>query len=642
MCGIGGIIGNNINKVIVNNFNTLLSHRGPDDYNFLFLFNENSFIKTKNPNPENKPILFLIHRRLSIIDLTDKALQPMSSENNNYHIIFNGEIYNYLELKQELIRKGYSFFSTSDTEVLLKCYMEYKENCLNKLVGMFAFAILNIKDKELFLARDFFGIKPLYYIHNNNFFAFSSEIKPLLSLIQKPTINKQKLYEYLANNLTDYDEEIIIKDIKQLPLSHYLKVNFQDLNNIKITKQRYYELKLNEIKDITFEEAKNKLRELFLKNIELHLRSDVMIGCCLSGGIDSSSIVSAIKYLYPNTELHTFSFVVDNFELSEEKYVDIIIKEKNTIGHKVKINDEDLIYDLDELIKCQEIPFGSTSIYAQHRVFKLVKENNIKVVLDGQGADELLAGYDGYSYLKILELIKKNKFLKALSFSYSLSRNPHKNNMLKLALKLIKRKLLFFLYPPKKNKNNINLIPPYLNKDYFKDVNLDYLALFSHNRNDIVDLVKNELINTLFKTSLPQLLRYEDRNSMYYSIESRVPFLTPELAEFILNLPLNYIINDQGTTKYIFREALKGITPDPILQRKDKIGFTPPETRWLSKMKSIIIDLINKNSNLPFFNYNYIKEKYINNLENLYNLDFTLWRIINTIKWIELFNISIS
>jgi asparagine synthase (glutamine-hydrolysing) len=397
MCGIGGIIGNNINKVIVNNFNTLLSHRGPDDYNFLFLFNENSFIKTKNPNPENKPILFLIHRRLSIIDLTDKALQPMSSENNNYHIIFNGEIYNYLELKQELIRKGYSFLSTSDTEVLLKCYMEYKENCLNKLVGMFAFAILNIKDKELFLARDFFGIKPLYYIHNNNFFAFSSEIKPLLSLIQKPTINKQKLYEYLANNLTDYNEEIIIKDIKQLPLSHYLKVNFQDLNNIKITKQRYYELKLNEIKDITFEEAKNKLRELFLKNIELHLRSDVMIGCCLSGGIDSSSIVSAIKYLYPNTELHTFSFVVDNFELSEEKYVDIIIKEKNTIGHKVKINDEDLIYDLDELIKCQEIPFGSTSIYAQHRVFKLIKENNIKVVLDGQGADELLAGYDGYS-----------------------------------------------------------------------------------------------------------------------------------------------------------------------------------------------------------------------------------------------------
>ncbi len=215
--------------------------------------------------------------------------------------------------------------------------------------------------------------------------------------------------------------------------------------------------------------------------------------------------------------------------------------------------------------------------------------------------------------------------------------------MLKLATKLIKRKLLFFLYPPNKNdKTKINLIPPYLNKEYFKDVSFDYLNYFTHHKNDnIYDLVRTELINTLFITSLPNLLRYEDRNSMRFSIESRVPFLTPEFTEFILSLPINYIISPNGITKYIFREALKGITPEKILERKDKIGFTPPEKRWLSHIKNYITNLL-QNSNLPFFDYTYIKEHYLKNLEKLDTLDFTLWRIINTIKWIELFNIQLD
>jgi asparagine synthase (glutamine-hydrolysing) len=643
MCGIAGIISENIDINKIKEIDNLLYHRGPDDKGFLFLLHNNQIIKTKDILNFNNIKLTLIHRRLSIIDLTENASQPMSNEDNSFFIIFNGEIYNYLELKEKLKEKGYSFFSQSDTEVLLKCYIEYKENCLNQLIGMFSFAILDLKNNELFLARDFFGIKPLYYIHKPNLFAFSSEIKPLLTLLNKKQINKQQLYEYLANNLTDYHNQTLIKDINQLESGNFIKINFSNLNDIKIIKQKYYDFKIKELKDITFEEAKNKIRELFFKNIELHLRSDVPIGTCLSGGIDSSSIVSAIKYLYPNTELHTFSFVVDNFELSEEKYIDIVVKEKNLIGHKVRVKDEDLINDINDLIISQEIPFGSTSIYAQYRVFKLIKENNIKVVLDGQGADEILAGYDGYSYLYILELIKKNKLLEALKFAYYLSKNPNKKNMFNLALKLIKRKILFFLYPSKKNKQNIEkIIPPYLNIEYFKDISLDYLKYFTHNKIDTKDLVKTELINTLFITSLPNLLRYEDRNSMRFSIESRVPFLTPEFVEFILSLPINYIISSNGKTKYIFREALKGITPNEILERKDKIGFTPPEKRWLSKMKNTIINLINENSNLPFFNYNYIKQKYIDNLENLDNLDFTLWRIINTIKWINLFNINLD
>ena len=578
MCGIAGIISENININKIKEIDDLLYHRGPDDKGFLFLTYDNKLIKTKNINNNIFLKLALIHRRLAIIDLTENASQPMNNEDNSFFIVFNGEIYNYLELKEQLKQKGYSFFSQSDTEVLLKYYIEYKEKCLNKLIGMFSFAILDLKNNELFLARDFFGIKPLYYIRKPNLFAFSSEIKPLLTFLNKKIINKQQLYEYLANNLTDYHNQTLIKDINQLESGTFLKINFSNLNNIKIIKQKYYNLKIEENKDITFEEAKNKIRELFFKNIELHLRSDVPIGTCLSGGIDSSSIVSTIKYLYPNTELHSFSFVVDNFELSEEKYVDIVVKEKNLIGHKVRVKDEDLIYDIDNLIKLQEIPFGNTSIYAQYRVFKLIKENNIKVVLDGQGADEILAGYDGYSYLYILELIKKNKFLEALKFSYSLSRNPTKKNMSKLALKLIKRKLLWFLYQTKKNpKDKYKLIPDYLNKEYFKDIDFSYLNYFTHHNNqNLKELVRKELINPLFITSLPNLLRYEDRNSMFFSIESRVPFLTPEFVEFILSLPINYIINSNGKTKYLFREALKGITPNEILERKDKNRFYTP------------------------------------------------------------------
>ncbi len=416
MCGIAGIISENINKNTIREINNLLSHRGPDDNGFLFLLQNNQTIKTKNIGNFDNSKVALIHRRLSIIDLTENGWQPMSDETNSFFIVFNGEIYNYLELKKELETKKYNFFSKSDTEVLLKCYIEYKESCLNKLIGMFAFSILDTKNNELFLARDFFGIKPLYYIYTPNLFAFSSEIRPLLTLLTTKKINKQQLYEYLVNNLTDYHSNTLIKGINQLESGSFLKVNFTDLKNIKIIKQKYYNPKIQELKDITFQEAKNKIRELFFKNIELHLRSDVPIGTCLSGGIDSSSIVSTIKYLYPNIELHTFSFVVDNFELSEEKYIDIVVKEKNLIGHKVRVKDDDLINDIDDLIISQEIPFGSTSIYAQYRVFKLIKENNIKVVLDGQGADEILAGYDGYSYLYILELIKKNKILQAFSF----------------------------------------------------------------------------------------------------------------------------------------------------------------------------------------------------------------------------------
>ena len=642
MCGIAGIVSENFcNKSIINQIDNLLSHRGPDDKGFLFLKPDNQINLTKNLDEFSNSNVILIHRRLAIIDLSPKGWQPMKDNSNSFFIVFNGEIYNYLEIKKELENLGYTFFSTSDTEVLLKAYIHYKENCLNKFIGMFAFAILDINNKKLFLARDFFGIKPLYYIYKPDLFAFSSEIKPLLTLLPTKKINKQKLYEYLANNLTDYNSDTLIQNIYQLESGSFLIVDFKNIKEIKIIKQRYYQPKIEEIKDITFNEAKNKVRELFFKNIELHLRSDVPIGACLSGGIDSSSIVSTIKYLYPNIELHTFSFVVDNFELSEEKYIDIVIKEKNVIGHKVRVKDNDLINDIDDLIISQDLPFGSTSIYAQYRVFRLIKENNIKVVLDGQGADEIFAGYDGYLYLYILELIKKNKFLQALKFSYSLSKIRSPKRILNLALKLIKRKILFFLYPPKKQDNTLKLIPPYLNKEEFKDISFQYLNHYTHHslNTNIKDLVKNELINTLFITSLPMLLRYEDRNSMRFSIESRVPFLTPEFIEFILSLPIKYILNTNGKTKYIFREALKGITPETILQRTDKIGFIPPEKRWLSNIKDYIINLIDKKE-FPFLNYDYIKKHYVENLNNLENLDFTLWRIINIIKWIQLFNIE--
>ncbi len=337
--------------------------------------------------------MVLGHRRLSIIDLSPLGHQPMTSGNGRYWIVYNGEIYNYLELKEELSRKGHFFRGTSDTEVILAAYEEWGREMLTRFIGMFALAILDIRERCIFLARDFFGIKPFYYTLAAGRFAFASEIKALLGLkgVTRKG-NTGRLYEYLGFGLTDFGGETLFSDIFQLPAAHYAYVRLD--RPYMVEPVRYWQIDPSYRQDISYDEAVDRLRTLFTDSVRLHMRSDVPVGSCLSGWLDSSAIVMNMKSLQsPGQELHAFSFIVDDPVLSEERFVDMVGHAVAAACHKTSPGPEDMISDLEQLVYCQEEPFMSTSIYAQYRVFKLAHETGIKVMLAGQGADEIFAGY---------------------------------------------------------------------------------------------------------------------------------------------------------------------------------------------------------------------------------------------------------
>jgi asparagine synthase (glutamine-hydrolysing) len=595
-------------------------------------------IKTgRHPEEMDGVQVFLIHRRLAILDLSPTGWQPMGTADGRYWIVFNGEIYNFLELRQELEAIGYTFRSRSDTEVLLSAWAEWGPDSLNRLVGMFAFALLDTQENKIFLVRDFFGIKPLYYTQWSGGLAFSSEIQSLLELPGvKRKINPQGLYSYLRFGLTDAADQTMLSDILQLPPANYLEI---EIDGLKINKPRiFWQVNLDQKTSIPFEEAKEYMRNLFIENVKLHLRSDVPVGSALSGGIDSSSIVSIIRYLEPSAELHAFSFFADDPKISEERWIRIVGKQARVIIHPVRILPEELVADLDRLIQAQGEPFGSTSIYAQYRVFREAQKNGIKVMLDGQGGDELLGGYMRYSAARLASLLSQHKWLDAVRFARALYRLPGLKKTILLSAHFL---VPLWLYGMARRFVEDDLVPAWLSRRWFEKHGVEFIPIRRSRYGS--EILREELYETLRISSLPMLLRYEDRNSMAHSVESRVPFLTPKLAEFLLSLPEEYLISLDGTTKYIFREAMRGLVPDAILDRRDKIGFSTPEYSWLRHLTPWVERTLETAKNLnivPFFDYKGLEKEWSQVRKNKKKFDFRVWRWINTIRWVEIFNIE--
>lgn len=631
MCGIAGIIlkqpqalGNMLER-----FKKTLEHRGPDDYGWLIHDRKTTEVG-RGTIPDQEFNVGFLHRRLSILDLSTAGWQPMSSPDNRHYIIFNGEIYNYLELRAELEGYGIQFRSSSDTEVLLQAYRYWGKDMLVKLTGMFAFAILDTRDNKVFIARDFFGIKPLYYTIWRDGIAFASEIKALLEL---PGINRQidpqRLYDYLRFGITGHDTQTMLSAVKQLPAAHYLELDLNTPNVIE--PKRYWQLDPQTNHTISVADAAEKMREMFLENVKLHLRSDVPVGAALSGGIDSSAIVAAMRHLEPNLEIHTFSFIAEDPKINEEKYVDIAAKTSNAIVHKIRLKSSDLNNDLEQLIATQDEPFGSTSIYAQYRVFQLAKESNIKVMLDGQGADELLAGYRPYISARVASLIGKGRFIEAGQLLSRSKKLPNDNGS-ELLLRTIERLLPQELRTLARKVIGQDFSPSWLNSRWFTERGVEFQK--SKQKTDKNTLI-SELKDAVTWSTLPALLRYEDHNSMAHSIESRVPFLTNKFAEFALSLPEQYLIDSCGTSKAIFRRATRGLVPDQILDRKDKIGFVTPEKNWLSDMQEKIIEML-KESNLAEFQP-LVCRNVISETEEMLNgrqkFNWRLWRWLNVLVW---------
>ena len=406
MCGLlGCYVKKELSKEKLNKSLRLMSHRGPD----------NSAV---SKYIINKKFLYFGHVRLSIIDLSKSGSQPFSSPCGNYSIIFNGEIYNYKEIKKKLIYLGYKFKTKTDTEVLLNSLIEWGTDCLKDFIGMFAFAFYDNSRKKILFARDAFGIKPFFYFLDDREIFFSSSINSLGNLAKKKfDINFQRSYDYLVHGDYDSNSSSFIKNVDHLKPAHYF---YFDLNTCLISKPtRWWNPDVSTCKNISFKKASLKLRELFIESIKLHLRSDVPIGVALSGGIDSSSIASVVKYVDSNIKLKTFSFISEDKKISEEKWIDYLNALFDFNSNKITISSNTLEDDLIDLCEKQEEPFGSTSIYAQYKVFKKVKQSNVKVILDGQGADELLAGYLGYPGYRILSLLEK----KGLSSAHKFAKN---------------------------------------------------------------------------------------------------------------------------------------------------------------------------------------------------------------------------
>lgn len=640
MCGIAGVVassGNSVDASLILRLLDRLKHRGPDDQGYILLSQDGVRLGRDYPSQDVQASAVLLHRRLAILDLAETGWQPMSSVDGRYYIVFNGEIYNYLELRCELQNCGYQFRSRSDTEVLLAAYIQWGTKALVRLVGMFAFTVLDTWTRRLFLARDVFGIKPLYYAIGDDGFAFASEIKALLEVpwISR-RVNPERLHLYLRHGLTDHGSETLFADIRQLPSAHYMEVRLD--GPWLADPVSYWRADLSRRVELPFNDAADRLRELFLESIQLHLRSDVPIGVALSGGIDSSSIVMAMRYLQGRAfELHTFSYVADDAAISEEVWIDLVSRAAGAIVHKAHIAAGEGLADLQHLIEAQDEPFGSTSIYAQYRVFRLAHEVGIKVMLDGQGADELLAGYRYYLAARLVSLLRQARWSEARDFLLRASQWPGAGTcwlLFRAADYLVPQ----WLQGPMRRWIGRELVPPWLNATWFAERGI---APKSLNYARSGEVLREQLFHTLTETSLPHLLRYEDRNSMAFSIESRVPFLTPELMSFVLSLPEEYIISRDGTSKAIFRKAMRGIVPDPVLDRQDKIGFVTPERSWLMVLHPWVEGTLKSETaaQIPALNLKEMRRELEGLLEGHKPFDSRVWRWLNLIEWSRLFEV---
>ena len=642
MCGFFGHFSNKFTENIqeLNNRYQLainsLYHRGPDD-NGLETF------KIKSEEDKFTKLLSLGHTRLSIIDLSMGGHQPMSSSDGRYVIVYNGEIYNYKELQNELKDLGHAFKTQSDTEVLIAAWSQWGPESLKKLIGMFAFAIFDKINQTLTLARDAFGIKPLFYQNDENSIYFASELTALIKLIPKKlNINLQRSYDYLVHNNYDSNSDTFFQEIKHLLPAHFITF---DLKNVSKSKPVcWWKPNITTNLNLSFEEAAQKLRSLFLDSVKLHLRSDVPIGVALSGGIDSSALASAVRYLEPNIPLNTFSYIATDNNISEEKWIDLINTKLNAKPHKITIESKEIEKDLDNLISKQGEPFGGTSIYAQYRVFKSIKKTDVKVILDGQGADEILCGYFGYPGHRLLSLIETKGWLAAHKFARNWSQSNRKSYLLawmyfaRLKLPDFFYQLFHkFLHEVFKKKIGKNFFPLWLNFKYLNSYNIEYKEIrVSLKKENKGQRVKEALASALINQGLQSLLRHADRNSMAFSIESRVPFLTLPLVEFLFSLPEQYLISDEGITKHIFRQAMRGIVPDEILNRKDKIGFATPEDAWLVVNSDNIIKYIKQSEQIPFIN----KEELLKEFQEIFHakkiLNSRVWRLFNFFYWFSL------
>ncbi len=627
MCGIAGFIGikqadYNIDETIFN-MTKSLTHRGPDDDGYMVI---------KDGIKNNQFYAVFGHRRLKIIDLSKTGHQPMSNSNGSMVISYNGEIYNYLELKEELIKKGYQFISTSDTEVFMKAYEEWGIKCFSRFNGMWAAAIFDKKKRKIILSRDRFGKKPLYYYRNENTFIFASEIKAILKhpyCIKKP--NYEKIFRYLATHYryVDIDDDSYFENIHQVSKSTFMEVD--EYLNIKTASYWDLDTRINR-QNISDKAAINEFKDLFVDAVRLRLRSDVSVGCALSGGMDSTSI-TCVAYKILKHPIITFSGITGDIKgvYDESEYIDAVIKETEAVSHYIKPDPLDIFDTVEEMLAYHDEPICTVTWYSLYLIAKKIKFEHAPVLLNGHGGDELLAGYWDHYHYYFYDLGKKNDN-ETLQHEIKCWEKNHGREKKEIED--------YRLYISKLVKNKISPMSQF--PDYSSCFDEELVEKY---KRDITfpkpydSLLSNRLYDELLFETIPASLRPEDRNTMSQSIESRSPFLDYRLVEYCFSLPSRLKIR-HGLGKWLLREAMQGILPEKVRLRKDKAGFIAPADKWFRTVnRKQICDLINSDSLIKrnLYDIKYMQKIFEEHLSEAKNHQMFLWRLINLELWFKKF-----
>lgn len=614
MCGICGLIrldNRPVQEPPILGMMRIMKHRGPDD--------EGVFVES---------LLGFGFVRLSIIDLSIAGHQPMYSNDERYVIVYNGEIYNYIELRKDLINEGYIFKTNSDTEVLLNAYIHWGDECLHRFNGMWAFAIYDRIEKKVFAARDRYGIKPFYLMQTKEFFAFSSEIQPLLSLLtERPKPDYQAIFDFLVFNRTDQTDRTFFDEIKKLQHGHKITIDLNSLSTSSVFKNvKWYDLK-EKVSALEGFKSAEEYRDLFKSAIALRLRSDVPVGVCLSGGLDSSSIVSVLLNDFGQEDLNTFSAIYEKGQMGDEsdfiyEYRPLLENMYFTVPDSISLRQ-----DLQLFIKAHGEPIPDTSPYAQFKVMKMAK-GKVVVTLDGQGADEELAGYHYFFGFYFKDLLINGKLRKLCMEMYCYL-TKHRS------LFGLKSFLFFLLSGKYRTRTRLNE-KGYLNKDFVRK----YINSNSISDNLYGSKSLKEALIDHFEFKLEHLLKWEDRNSMFFSLESRMPFLDYRLVEKTLATSDELKIKN-GMTKHILRESMKGVLPEKIRIRRDKVGFGTPRDEWMREpaWQEIINDCISSKS---FKDRNLVdptvaRELYENHLTGRFNNSKEIWKWVHLELWFREF-----
>lgn len=591
MCGILGLVSDNIDEIVFSKSLELMKHRGPDNSSIMSMDN-----------------VIFGHNRLSIIDLDARSNQPFTKE--NLTIIYNGEIFNFLEIKQELIKLGKKFTTSSDTEVLLTAYKFWGESFVNRLNGMWAFAIYDRLRGKIFLSRDRYGIKPLYYSFYNNQFIFGSEIKAILHFTETNFVSKKEIIRYLVYGAQEHREDTLFSDIKRFPKA---SIGYFDLRKNKLTLSKFYHIKTDFSKNKERGFFSQKIKTILEKSVGYRLISDVQIGMALSGGLDSNVIVYLANK--QNELLKSFTATYgDSYNQNENVLTNKTVK-KLKLNHSYKhVDINDYVEKLNDIIWYHDEPFDTMGIFAQYAVYEKMKEDGIKVSLDGQGADEIFAGYSNYRVSIIKSNIFNINFLKEYVRSYRGQILKDFKILIASLFPLVFERLYFFKRSRKIFTKRQSFIPS-LRKMFFYPKDL------------------NKKLKYDIDEYLSVLLKYVDRNSMANSIEGRCPFLDYNLVDISMITPpeLKY---KNGFSKYVLRDVFREKIDSEVLWNKEKKGFPVPYEEWIKTPP------IEKKIGKYFDKSSLIKELGIN--VNINKEDPSYWRITNLVIWENCFKVELN